>query len=74
MSAIHCPRQPDMAAFLLGALTPAEERAAMAHVAGCRNCHETLAEFIQIPSLLARVPRSTVEMIEHSRSRTAPRR
>ncbi len=65
-----CPKQPDVAAFVLGALTPAEERATMAHVAGCGICQATLQEFATLPDLLALVPRSVIELID--RSRTTP--
>lgn len=64
MNDVSCPRQPDVAAFLLGALTPDEEHDTMVHVAGCGCCQSTLAEFLHLPGLLAKVPRSMAELIE----------
>ena len=63
-----CPHQPDVAAFLLGALTPGEERQTMAHVAVCRTCDATLASFIDLPDLLGRLPLSVVKLIGTSRA------
>ena len=68
----RCPRQPDVAAFLLGALTPAEERATMAHVARCDSCEATLQEFAMLPDLLALVPRSVIELLERSQTASPP--
>lgn len=65
-----CPRQPDVAGFLLGALTIAEERDLMPHVAGCAVCQETLHELGSVPDMLALVPRSLAELIDRS-SRTS---
>lgn len=70
----RCPRRPDVAAFLLGALTPDEERATMTHLAECVQCQAVLAEFIDLPCKLDQVPRSMVELIDRSRSRRAPAR
>jgi hypothetical protein len=61
-----CPKEPNVAAFLLGALTPAEERATMAHAAGCATCQTTLRELATLPDLLALVPRSVVKLIDRS--------
>ena len=61
-----CARQPDVAVFLLGALTLPEERELMAHVSGCPACQETLRELGTLPQLLALVPRSLAELIDRS--------
>ena len=65
--AFTCRHQPDVATFLLGGLTPAQERRAMAHVATCGTCEATLAALIGLPELLDRLPLSVVELIDTSR-------
>lgn len=65
-----CARQPDVAAFLLGALTLPEERELMAHLSGCPTCQQTLRELGTLPELLALVPRSLAELIDRSASRS----
>lgn len=62
----HCERRTDVAAFLLGALTPSEERDTMVHLPDCADCQATLAELIHMPELLARVPRSLIELMDRS--------
>ena len=42
----------DLAGYLLGALTPAEEAAFEAHLAGCEHCREEAAELGALPGLL----------------------
>lgn len=64
-----CERQPDVAAFLLGALTLSEERELMTHVAACRSCQAALHELGTLPGLLALVPRSVAELIARSANR-----
>jgi hypothetical protein len=69
MTAIaHCPRRTDVAAFLLGALAPTEEHDTMDHVAKCADCRTTLAELVDIPELLARVPVTLVERMDLGRT------
>lgn len=63
-----CPEQPNVAAFLLGALTPSEERATMAHAATCPTCQVSLHELAIVPDALALVPRSVLELIDRSGS------
>lgn len=69
---IRCAHQPDVAAFLLGALTPDEERATMTHLAACADCQSVLAEFLELPRRLDQVPRSLVELIDRSRANPSP--
>lgn len=64
---IQCPHQPDVAAFLLGALTPDEERATMVHLSTCANCQTVLVEFLKLPLRLDQVPRSLLGLIDRSR-------
>ena len=66
--ALTCRHQPDVATFLVGGLTPAEERRTMAHVATCATCDATLASLIGLPDLLDRLPLSIVELIDTSRA------
>ena len=44
------------AAYLLGALSPADRRAYEQHLRGCAGCREALGEFVAIPGLLAHLP------------------
>ena len=44
------------AAYVLGALSPADRRAFEEHLAGCPSCAESVAELAGMPGLLARVP------------------
>lgn len=45
------------AAYVLGALSPAERRAYETHLRECERCAESLAELAGLPGLLSRVPR-----------------
>ena len=65
---MHCPHQPDVAAFLLGALTPDEERATMVHLSRCGDCQTVLVEFLELPRRLDQVPRSMLQLIDRSRA------
>ena len=62
-----CRKRYDVAALLLGALTPAEEADTLTHIAGCAPCRQVLAEFTALPELLAKVPLSMLELIERSK-------
>jgi hypothetical protein len=44
------------AAYVLGALSPADRHAFEEHLAGCPSCAESVAELAGMPGLLARVP------------------
>ena len=45
------------AAYLLGALTPADRRAYEDHIAGCRICGTAVVELAGVPALLGTLPR-----------------
>ncbi|RDV46603.1 hypothetical protein DOE76_00675 [Leifsonia sp. ku-ls] len=45
------------AAYVLGALSPAERRAYEAHLRECARCAEALTELAGLPGILSRVPR-----------------
>lgn len=51
-----CPVLPDLGAYVLGALDPAERRRVDEHVASCPACAAELAELAGLPVLLDRVP------------------
>lgn len=59
-----CVKRFDVAAMLLGALTPDEEAETMSHISGCANCQATLAEFLRLPDRLAQVPVSMLDLID----------
>lgn len=44
------------AAYVLGALAPAERREYEEHLAGCRSCQAAVSEVAGLPGLLAQVP------------------
>ncbi|QHC59573.1 zf-HC2 domain-containing protein [Rathayibacter sp. VKM Ac-2760] len=44
------------AAYLLGALSPADRRAYEQHLRSCPGCREALGEFVALPGLLAHLP------------------
>jgi len=48
------------AAYVLGALSPADRRAFEEHMSGCPACAESVAELAGLPGLLARVPVSEI--------------
>jgi hypothetical protein len=47
------------AAYVLGALSPADRALFEGHATGCALCRADLAELVPLPGLLARVPRTT---------------
>lgn len=49
------------AAYVLGALSPADRRAFEEHLAGCRSCAGSVRELAGIPGLLARVDPDVLE-------------
>jgi anti-sigma factor RsiW len=58
---VTCDRAPSfLGAYVLGALDPAERRAADAHLAACPACAAELAGFRRLPALLDRVPADEV--------------
>lgn len=52
------------AAYVLGALSPAERHAFEEHLSQCPSCAESVAELAGMPGLLARVPLSEIEDVE----------
>ena len=46
------------AAYVLGALSPADRAAFEAHASDCAVCREAMADLAPVPGLLARVPRT----------------
>jgi Putative zinc-finger len=56
-----CPFAFDDAAYVLGALPPAERLAFERHLAGCADCERSVREIAGLPGLLARVPVDDVE-------------
>lgn len=50
---IHDPRDPDLAAYALGALEPAEAEALARHLEGCERCAEDLVAFRRTVDRLA---------------------
>lgn len=56
-----CPFALDDAAYVLGALPPAERLAFERHLATCASCAAAVRELAGMPGLLGRVPRDVVE-------------
>ena len=57
MNAAHRPVSPRWdAAYVLGALSPAERREFEEHLAGCPACQAAVSELAGMPGLLAQVP------------------
>lgn len=52
------------AAYILGALSPADRHAFEEHLSRCPSCAESVAELAGMPGLLARVPLSEIEEVE----------
>lgn len=50
-----CGRQGDLAAYVLGALEPAERSAFEAHLPSCERCRAESTEFAGLPGLLGRL-------------------
>jgi anti-sigma factor RsiW len=53
---VTCPVVPDVGAYVLGALDPAERQRVEEHLASCPACAAELAELEGLPALLDRVP------------------
>ncbi len=52
---LDCLHADDDAAYVLGALDPAEQQAFRAHLPGCAPCRSAVAELAVMPGLLARL-------------------
>ncbi len=52
MSAERCPRQVDVAGFLMGALSAEEHRSFSEHVIDCGDCEAAMAELVPVLALL----------------------
>ncbi len=58
----HAYREWD-AAYVLGALSPAQRREFEEHLAGCPTCQAAISELAGMPGLLAQVPPEDVEVL-----------
>jgi hypothetical protein len=58
---VTCPFTQDAAAYVLGALSPAERLEFERHLDGCYRCTEALGELAGLPGLLSRVDASVLE-------------
>jgi Putative zinc-finger len=56
-----CPLAHSDAAYVLGALSPADRLDFERHLPGCERCRRSVAELAGLPGLLGRVPREQVE-------------
>ncbi len=57
----ECPLAHSDAAYVLGALSPADRLAYERHLSGCESCRRSVATLAGLPGLLGRVPREQVE-------------
>jgi anti-sigma factor RsiW len=69
MTASHQQHREALAAYVLGALDPAERRAVEHHLADCDACAEEVARFMPLPGLLGRVsePEARADLLIPSR-------
>ena len=58
-----CPFTQDAAAYVLGALSPAERLEFERHLDGCDRCTRALGELAGLPGLLSRVDASVLESL-----------
>jgi hypothetical protein len=66
------PHAFDDAAYVLGALAPADRAAYEAHVAACPECARSLAALTGVPGLLDRVPAAVAEALADDEAVSAP--
>jgi hypothetical protein len=57
----QCTLAHSDAAYVLGALSPADRLEFERHLPGCERCRQSVAELAGLPGLLGRVPREQVE-------------
>ena len=62
------------AAYVLGALSPAERREYEEHLAGCPACQAAVSELAGLPGLLAQVPPEDAALLAAAPARGARRR
>lgn len=55
-------RRPDIGAYVVGALEPAERARLEEHLAGCPQCRDELADLAGLPGLLGHLTASEVEL------------
>jgi hypothetical protein len=60
-SPVICPFAQDAAAYVIGALSPAERLEFEKHLGGCDECSRAIRELAGIPGLLGRVEPSVLE-------------
>ena len=60
---MRCEHLHDSAVYVLGALSPPEREAYERHLVECAECRAEVAEFADLPGLLGRVDKATVEAI-----------
>lgn len=58
---MSCPHTEDAAAYVIGALSPAERFDFQKHLAGCPACERAVRELAGMPGLLGRVEPSSLE-------------
>ena len=58
---MSCELAHEDAAYVLGALSPAERSAYQRHLAGCEECTRAVRSLAGIPGLLARIPADVLE-------------
>ncbi len=61
MSPVSCPFAQDAAAYVIGALSPAERLEFEKHLGGCDDCTRAIRELAGIPGLLGRVEPGVLE-------------
>jgi anti-sigma factor RsiW len=54
--------------YVLGAIGPADRSAVDAHLAGCADCRQQLAELAGLPRLLSRVASEDVDCLDRRRA------
>jgi anti-sigma factor RsiW len=60
VAARGCPEwRYDIAAYVLGSISPAERTALEEHLRDCPSCQDQLTQFAGLPGLLARARRAT---------------